>query len=153
MKRPDFIRICNSPAIKRIPLFGVFLRWPEDGEDWIHPFDIGVARHLLPGNRVFRRDDCDADYYLYSYGELSFRAKPKLWMLLEHEGFEVGDTVQIKSQFGSAWPCITTICDIHWDQPTRQILYQVEGFGRFPSRRFTATDFEMVQTIHREDNS
>ena len=146
------LRHQESPPFKKKSfaneaLYGVFLRWPEDGEDWVHPLDIGVARHLLPGNRIFRREQWNSDYYQYHYGKLSFRAKPKLWMLLEHEGFDIDDFVEVKSMMGKNWKVTAKIVDVFWDAYHREIEYSVEGYGRGIQRRFLAGDLMLVPNL------
>ena len=132
------IRYFESTPLKPPPLYGVFLRWPEDGEDWIHPFDVGIARHLLPGNRVFRRDEFDGVYFQFHYGELKFRARPRIWLVVEHEGFDIGDQVEVKSIKGRNWPQIASIGQVVWEPHKKRIEYLVEGVDRKVERPLVA---------------
>ncbi len=143
------IQLNETAPLKRAPLFGVFVRWPEDGEDWIHPLDIGIARHLLPGNRVFRRVDYDADYYRFIYGELSFRARPRMWILIENEGFEVGDSIEIRSQMGKNWPMLAYIKEIVWNHLTKQINYLAVGSGRKIQQPPLARDIHRIPSLNQ----
>ena len=46
----------NTPPLKTDPKYGYFPWWPQDGNDWLHPDDVAIARSMIPSNRMFRRD-------------------------------------------------------------------------------------------------
>ena len=46
----------TAPPLKMDPQFGYFPWWPEDGDGWVHPEDVAIARSLIPSERVFCRD-------------------------------------------------------------------------------------------------
>ncbi len=77
-----------------LPDYGCILRWPEDGQAFIHPEDVAVATRCFPSGRVLRREAFDGVYYHYSYGALRFRLRPMMWLPVRSEGFDVGDTVE-----------------------------------------------------------
>ena len=97
--RQDDVRIEERLSV--LPKHG-FCLWPEDGEDWIHPNDLEVARSLIPSKRVFRKEDCfdpilkNLGYVEYSYGDRSFRGLPTLWYEVSSNGYELGDSVELK---------------------------------------------------------
>ncbi|NNE00081.1 MAG: hypothetical protein HKN47_22400 [Pirellulaceae bacterium] len=80
--------------MQQFPQYGCFPRWPEDGQGFIHPDDVPVATRCLPSERVFRRDAFDGVYYHYRYGTLRFRLRPCLWLKVNADGIDVGDSVE-----------------------------------------------------------
>ncbi len=147
MHKHPKIRYFESTPLKPPPLYGVFQRWPEDGEDWIHPFDVGVARHLLPGNRIFRRAEFDGEFFAFRYGQLMFRARPRIWLIVEHQGFDIGDQVEIRSLMGKNWPQIATINQMLWNSAKRRIEYFVQGVDRSVEKPLQATEIQLVHDL------
>ena len=141
------------PPLKRPPVYGVFLWWPEDGEDWIHPFDIGIVRQVVPGNRVFRREDLDHRLLKISYGELTFRVKSTIWYEVKHEGFEVGDYVEVKSRMGQAEPFIGRIKDMVWDHHKKRIEYFLFRSDALQIRAYYCEDLAAADAIHGTDDN
>ncbi|TWT81773.1 hypothetical protein CA13_32260 [Planctomycetes bacterium CA13] len=78
----------------QLPDYGCFPRWPENGHDFIHPEDLKIVSRRIPSERVFRRDSFDGTYYLYRYGSTQFRMKPCMWLKVQPDGIDVGDTVE-----------------------------------------------------------
>lgn len=78
----------------RMPDYGYIPRWPEDGEQFIHPEDVPIARQCIPGHRIIRRDRFDGKVYHCSYGGLKFRLRPCIWVRVKSEGIDVGDLVE-----------------------------------------------------------
>lgn len=78
----------------QLPDFGCFLRWPENGQAFIHPDDVATVTRLIPGPRVLKRLSFDGVYYHYSYGRLKFRLRPTMWLSVKTEGIEIGDQVE-----------------------------------------------------------
>jgi hypothetical protein len=69
-------------------------RWPENGQEFIHPEDVPVVSRLIPSERVLRRDSFDGTHYQYAYGRFQFRLRPCLWLPITGEGFDIGDEVE-----------------------------------------------------------
>ena len=78
----------------RLPDYGCFLRWPEDGQGFIHPDDVATVMKLIPSTRVMKRLSFDGVYYHYGYGQLRFRLRPAMWLAVRDEGIEIGDQVE-----------------------------------------------------------
>ncbi len=135
------------PPLKRPPAYGVYRWWPEDGEKWIHPFDIGIVRQLIPGTRVFRREDVDSQWSLVSYGNLRFRVKPTIWFEVVYEGFDVGDFVEIKSRMGKAEPFIGRIKEMVWNQRYTRIEYFLYRDRQTQVRAYLAEDLTASDAI------
>ncbi len=94
-----------------LPDFGVYLHWPAAGLDWIHPDDLPVAERWIPSPRVFRRFHYDGNYYHLQYGDSTLRVQPTMWTSVPRIDVQVGDQVELLSQFGQKDPCIATIED------------------------------------------
>jgi hypothetical protein len=143
----------EMPPLKRPPVYGVFRWWPEDGEAWIHPHDTGIVKGLIPGPRVFRREDLDETWALVTYGDVRFRIRPAIWLEVEHEGFDVGDWVEIKSRMGQADPFVGRIRDMHWNHANGQIEYFVDRADLSEVRAWLAEDLAPVDPIDRPNLS
>jgi hypothetical protein len=106
-----------------LPDCGVYLAWPEEGADWIHPDDLAAAEELIPSNRIFRRISFDGTYYLLRYGDRALRVKPTMWLRVQDEGIWIGDQVEIKGDFLSNEPSIAIVVDSRFDAGTGLIAY------------------------------
>ena len=123
-----------------MPDCGVYLVWPCDGSDWIHPEDIKIAEDWIPSTRVFRRHSFDGEYYRLQYGEISIRVKPTMWHRVNDEGLSVGERVEILSHFQENDPGLGIITKIRFDKPRNQILYYIESRELPLPRPFVAAD-------------
>ena len=146
----------NDPLVEDrlsvLPKHG-FCLWPEDGEDWIHPNDLESARALIPSKRVFRKEDCsdpvlkNLGYVDYSYGDRSFRGLPSLWHEVVTEGYELCDTVELKSGNGKLRPIIADIVGMYWNRKVQAIEYELEKNGVPQPNRYQATQFRLCMKI------
>ena len=148
--RQDDVRIEERLSV--LPKHG-FCLWPEDGEDWIHPNDIEVARQLIPSKRIFRKEDCsdpilkNLGYVEYSYGDRSFRGLPSLWHEVTTEGYELGDTIELKSGNGKLRPIIADIVGMYWNRHDQVIEYEMEKNGVPQPNRYQANQFRLCMKI------
>ena len=128
------VKIVHS-QLKRPTRFGVFRWWSEQIPSWIHPDDQLVAERLIPGNRVFRRDECEnasdreLGYSVFRYGREWLRGKPALWLEIGNPEFEMGDLIEIKSQNGKHRLQIAEISAILWNQKTLKTEFRVSING------------------------
>lgn len=128
--------------LKRPPTYGVYLRWPLDGCDWIHPEDVEIALRMIPSRRVFRREDLDDQYVLLSYGPQLIRVQPTMWTEVQSDGYEVGDQVEIRSQWGKREPAIATIQDILWNRDSQAIEYHLTSVDRELRSPYSVDEFQ-----------
>lgn len=77
-----------------LPDYGCIVRWPHEGQGFIHPDDVAIATRCFPSERVLRRDRFDGVYYHYSYGTVRFRLRPSMWLKVAYDGIDIGDTVE-----------------------------------------------------------
>ena len=119
--------------LRQPPRLGVCLWWPAEASSWIHPEDMEIAKRLIPGNRIFKRQDClhyadrKLGYSLITYGSEQLRVLPAIWLPVQFEGFEIGDLVEIKSRLGRRRPAIGTIRDILWNRLSQRVHYFVDA--------------------------
>lgn len=138
----------TKSTLKRPPKHGVCLWWSDRQPSWIHPDDVEMADVMVPGNRVFHRKECEnfADRELgfsqFEYGDMKFRALPAIWLELKSAGYELGDFVQVKSQYGKRERMVATISEIKWSTLHQRIEYVLAAGGRTSTRPFTADEFQ-----------
>lgn len=137
--------------MQQFPDYGVYPWWPEDGDAWIHPEDIQLARQMLPGGRVFRRDGRSGPFYNVSSGTIRLRLRPALWISVPGEGLDVGDRVQVLSRLGKNQPRIGTICDMHWQFQQRRIVYHLWDIDCRIPEPYLADDLERLEPLAPPD--
>jgi hypothetical protein len=128
--------------------YGVFQWWIERAPPWVHPDDQAIADELVPGNRVFRKEqsenfaDRELGYSDFIYGQQKLRALPGLWLEVETDGYEVADLVEIKSQYGKLRPRIATIVDIVWSRNAQTLEYFLKANDQRIEFAFSSSDFQ-----------
>jgi hypothetical protein len=132
-------------VIKNEPKYGYYPWWPEDGNDWLHPEDVGLARRMIPSMRIFRRDGEQGKYLLLHYGEVKLRVLPTLWQEVESEGFEIGDWVEVLSRGFRNTPRTAVIREMLWDKAGRGLRYQVTENDKPLAKLYSAEDLRPVE--------
>ena len=133
--------------LKRQRKFGVYLNWPEPGTSWIHPEDVLLAEQLLPSCRIFCRDDLDREYNVLTYGRYSIRVRPTIWLETVEPAYQLGDHVEIKSDFGRLDPQIAIIREALWNPQRRRVEYQLIRAGRRLPGKFVTDDLQPVAPL------
>jgi len=103
--------------------YGALLRWPQDGNAWIHPDDREGVERLVPSRRVFRRESFDGEYYHLRYGAIQLRIRPCLWWKVAAEDIEIDDQVEVLSQLGQVEPLIGQVSEKMYDPHQSRIYY------------------------------
>ena len=148
--RADDIRV--EDRLNVLPKHG-FCLWPEDGTDWIHPKDIESACSLIPSKRVFRKEPCadpillNLGYVKYSYGDQYFRGLATLWHEVAYEGYEIGDTVEVKSANGKCIPIIADIAGMYWNRHQQSVEYELVKGGVPQPSRYQSSQFRLCMKI------
>lgn len=132
-------------AINLEPRYGYYPWWPEDGDDWVHPEDVDLARRMIPSMRIFRREGEQGPFVLLHYGELRLRVKRTLWKEVDGEGFELGDWVEVLSRGKQNEPRSGTIRERLWDEHARALRYQLLVKGLPTPENYTADDLRHVE--------
>lgn len=139
--------------------YGVFAWWPDDrnlageGEQWLHPYDEVVAADYLPSDRVWQRFRGEGMYDLYCQGEIRFRAQPRMWIEVQHEGYWIGDFVELLSQQGERDPFVAQICEVRWNRQTRELEYLLSRAGHAMTQLFTRSEFRTATGIEEKDSA
>jgi hypothetical protein len=136
-----------APPLKTDPKYGYFPRWPQDGNGWLHPDDVAVARTMIPSGRVFRRDGTVGEYVLLHYGDVALRVRPALWQEVEPEGLEIGDWVEVLSRGMLNEPRTGTIREMLWDEDVRELRYQIYEGGQLIDRLYAREDLQRVEPV------
>jgi hypothetical protein len=108
-----------------LPDYGVFLRSPADGSDWIHPDDHGLVDAMVPSKRVFCRFRYETGYYHFRYGQIAFRLRPCLWLPVRGEGLDIGDRVETTGLGLSQELFVSEITGMVFDDSAGAIRYQL----------------------------
>jgi hypothetical protein len=130
--------------LKINPKYGYFPWWPEDGDGWVHPEDVAIARRMIPSGRVFRRDGESRDYVVMHYGPVRLRMLRTLWQEVEPEGFEIGDWVEVLSRGMLNQPRTGVIREVLWDERARALRYQIMDNGVPIEQRYSREDLQHV---------
>ena len=142
--------------VKEIVKHGVFFRWPAEGDfEWVHPDDRDLIESMIPGSRVFCRDLCEdaadraAGYFSIQYGGVKIRVKPAMWLRVDHEGHEVGDRIEVKSNHGKHNPVIGNIREIEYDPIARRTIYFI-SVNQIPlAKKFYKEDFRPCRRLEQ----
>ena len=135
--------------LKRTPFNVVLLRWPRDGDDWIHPDDRCLAQNLLPGDRVFRWEGTEGPYHVLTYGHRVLRIEPVLWREVPQEGLAMGDQVEVLSRMGRNWHRVGFISEIRWRESAGRIVYQIRARSRLIPTTYLAEDLRRIEHFDR----
>src|SRR4051794_18226846 len=137
----------TTPPLKTDPKYGCFLRWPQDGNDWLHPDDVALARTMVPSQRVFRRDGMEGEFHHLTYGDITLRARPALWQEVAHEGFDIGDWVEVLSHGMRNEPHTGLIREMLWDDRLRGVCYQIVENDNLIPDLYTRDDIRHVEPV------
>lgn len=139
------------PPLKTDPRYGHYPWWPEEGDAWIHPSDVALARTLIPGPRIWRREGSEGSYLVIHYGELRLRLQRALWIEVEHEGFDIGDPIEILPHGMKNDAQVGTIREMHWEPHEGRIEYQILTADQTPLETwFHSEDMKHVEATRRE---
>jgi hypothetical protein len=136
-----------APPLQTDPKYGYFPWWPEDGDDWIHPEDVAVARSMIPSSRVFRRDGARGEYLLMHYGDTTLRVKRTLWQEVPAADFQIGDWVEVLSRGMRNEPRTGTIREVLWNERAREIQYQIYESDQPIADLYGREDLQRVEPV------
>jgi len=128
-----------------LPDYGCFPRWPEDGDDFIHPDDRSLAARCIPSERVLRRDQFDGTYYHYSYGRLRFRLRPAMWLKVSVDGIDIGDKVETVGMSLERELFVATVWGMYWVARKGCVLYRLKRGDTAVPRLYSARDLRLLR--------
>ncbi len=134
-------------SLVRKPTHGVFPWWPEEGTDWIHADDIELAQKVIPGRRIFRREDIEGGMLLVTYGKIQLRIHPVMWLEVPEPDYRVGDHVEIKSKLGKVEPKIAEVSEVYWDRYKRRAEYHLVHLGKPLPGAYTPDSLSPTATL------
>jgi hypothetical protein len=137
----------SAPPLKTDPKYGYFPWWPEDGDDWVHPDDVAMARDMIPSGRIFRRDGSEGDYVVLHYGDVRLRVRRTLWQEVEPEGLELGEWVEVLTRGMRNDPRTGSIREMLWDGHEQQIRYQLIENGQLIEQHYARDDLQKVEPV------
>ncbi|OYP32391.1 DUF6960 family protein [Rhodopirellula sp. MGV] len=127
-----------------LPDYGCFLRWPENGQSFIHPDDVAIVTHLIPSPRVFKRVQFDGTYYHYRYGSTGFRLRPAMWNKVQDEGIEIGDQVETVGTGFDREHFVATVWGMYFVARKGCILYRLKRADRVVPTLFASTHLRLL---------
>tara|TARA_Y100000814_G_C12313034_1_gene395677 strand:- start:34 stop:447 length:414 start_codon:yes stop_codon:yes gene_type:complete len=131
--------------MKEEPRYGYYPWWPQDGNDWLHPEDVELARKIIPSTRIFRREGQQGPFEVLHYGDQRLRVHHTLWQEVQTEGFEVGDWIEVLSRGHRNTPRTATIREIRWDPHSPALRYQVQENCQPIAKFYTSEDLRHVE--------
>jgi len=126
------------------PRYGYYPWWPEDGNDWVHPEDVELARQRIPSMRIYRRDGEMGPFVVLRYGDERLRVLRTRWQEVSWAGIEICDWVEVLSRGLRNTPRTGTIREMLWDVPGRGIRYQILEKDQPIAKLYTADDLRHV---------
>lgn len=136
----------EQPPVLRpqLPDWGVYLRPPEDGVQWIHADDRELALQLIPSPRIFCRRRWDGDYYWLHYGPQTIRVRPSMWLLLPPLDVEIGAQVELLARHGLNDAGIYRIAELMFNAASHQVEYYLRRDELVLSRPFEREDLQVL---------
>lgn len=128
----------------QLPDYGCFLRWPENGQGFIHPDDVPIVTRLIPSPRVLKRFAFDDVYYHYAYGQLRFRLRPAMWHSVRIEGIEIGDQVETTGLGLERDRFVATVWGMYYVQRKGCILYRLRRGEQVVPRLYAADQMRLL---------
>ncbi|TWT32359.1 hypothetical protein KOR34_41220 [Posidoniimonas corsicana] len=134
----------NPPPLKLTPKYGYYPHWPQDGDDWVHPEDVALARSHFPSQRIWRRDEESGAYHTIRYGDLTLRVKSALWQEVAKPDYEIGDLVEVRTRLMRNEAHTGRVAEVQWDDYQGQVVYHIQENDRHLPNKYTSADLKPV---------
>ncbi|MEM0924582.1 MAG: hypothetical protein AAGJ83_00960 [Planctomycetota bacterium] len=128
----------------QLPDYGCFIRWPENGQSFMHPDDVPIANQLIPSPRVLKRTAFDGTYYHYEYGQLRFRLRPTMWRRLRTDGIDIADQVETIGLGLERDRFVADVWGMYFVERKGCILYRLKRAGRVVPRLYPADQLRVL---------
>nr|WP_235034230.1 hypothetical protein [Roseiconus lacunae] len=135
---------CGDMQYPTLPDYGCFLRWPENGQAFIHPDDVAVATKVIPSPRVLKRTNFDGTYYHFQYGNLHFRLRPAMWLKLPAAEIEIGDQVETVGMGFDREHFVATVWGMYYVARKGCILYRLKRADRVIPKLFASEHLRLI---------
>lgn len=148
--QPPSTPIEPAPPLKTDPRYGHYPWWPEDGDAWLHPEDVALARRTIPSPRVWRTDGRIANtsgdpFIVLQYGGDRLRVRPRLWQEVPRPAFEIGDLVEVLPHGMQNDPVTGRVREVLWDDGKNRVTYQLDVADRLVETAYIETDLKPVE--------
>ena len=140
-EEPEWAQVEHS-GLQLPERFGVYLWWPQNDLEWIHPDDVELCQRLIPSTRIFQRQVYDATFNQLEYGPHTMRVKPTLWLEVKTDGYLIGDRVEIRSRMGKRRPAIATIVETLYNRQKDVVEYQLRINDNWLNEPFVFKDIQ-----------
>lgn len=127
-----------------LPDHGCFLRWPQDGQSFIHPDDVSTALQVVPSNRVLKRESFDDVYYHFSYGKIRFRLRPCMWLSVKGEGVDIGDQIETVGTGLQQELFVAQVWGMYYVRRKGCILYRLRRGNQMIPNLFSRKQFRVL---------
>ena len=127
-----------------LPDYGCIVRWPEDGQAFIHPDDVAAATRCFPSERVLMRHAFDGTYYHYRYGETRFRLRPSMWISVKHEGIDIGDQVEVTGRAMERDLFVAEVWGMHYIRRKGRIVYRLRRADQVIPRLYVSDHLKLL---------
>jgi hypothetical protein len=142
------LRQDETSMYPELPDWGVYLRWPTDGQSWICSADLSMALQLIPSRRIFRRTRWDRTYYQLEYGKHTIRVRPSMWLKVAPIDLTVGQKVELRSHFGLNDAGIYTIADILLARGSNEVEYHLNSCSMRLPKSFRRSDLKPLHVTY-----
>lgn len=137
----------NPPPLKSPPRYGYYPNWPEDGDQWLHPEDVELARRVLPSRKIWRRAAEQGNFHGFHeirHGDQRLRVKSVLWQEVAPPHFRIGDWIEVRTRLHTNEAHTGRVVDLEWDDYRKQIVYHIEENDQPIVNVYTADDLKPV---------
>ncbi|EMI46322.1 DUF6960 family protein [Rhodopirellula sp. SWK7] len=135
--------------MQTFPQYGLIPRWPENGQEFIHPDDVRLVTRLIPSERVLRRDSFDGTHYQYHYGEFAFRLRPCMWLPISGEGLDIGDEVETIGTGMERELFVGVITGMYYVRRKGRILYRLRRGDQSQKRLYVKEHLRLLTDKQR----
>ena len=128
----------------QLPDYGCFLRWPQNGQSFIHPDDLATVSRLIPSPRVIQRRSFDGTYYHFQYGQLQFRLRPAMWLAVQSEGIDIGDKIETTGLGLERDRFVAIVWGMYFVQRKGCILYRLRRAGQVVTTLYSREQLKLL---------
>jgi hypothetical protein len=139
----------SAPPLKSDPQFGYFPWWPENGDEWVHPEDVALARTMIPSERVFCRLGEAEPIVVLHYGKVRLRVRRTLWRKLDPPKFAIGDWVEVLTRGHTNALRIGIIRELLWDDHAKEVKYQITEAGQQVEQLYSDRDLQRAAPMQQ----
>lgn len=135
----------TPPPLKVEPKYGYYPRWPQDGDDWLHPEDVAFARTLFPSHKIWKREGQQGGFHVIRYGAQMLRVRSALWQEVPTPDYQIGDWVEVRTRMMKNEAHTGCVVDVEWDEYRGEIVYHIEQRDKRIVNAYTIDDLASIE--------